>query len=419
VTLEARGAVVIGPASADAAALQLDAGTVALERVVVEDVRGAGIAVRAESASLVDVVVRRAGGPGVGVTAATGALGPLRVTGTAGLVVGDGSYVVRDVHVDGASEVGFAAEASALDVERLEVVGAALVGVALGGSRGTLRDVRVRDGAPVEARTGTGGGISVERGSAITLERARVERTFTFGIAVVEADLSGADLSVRDVGPHPASGGGYGIVAAVGATAHLSRIAAEHVSTVAIFADDATMDLEDLDVRATHAPDGVDGVGLAVVQRTLAASLDVERATIVDATRWAVFAGGAATLRATHLDVREVGMAPCASTSCPGSAGGIGVVAYEGADAALVDLTVQDAELAGLAATAEVHVLVSGAILRRNAVGLVVSPSLAINLGATPGIDLMDVELLDNEIAQQVTDLTIPPPILAPIDPGG
>ncbi len=391
--------------------VQLDVGTGTMSRVVVEGGVGHGVLARSEGLTLEHVRTRDTGGAGVALLGSATLHAVLASAGQGGLVLGDGTFGVEDVMVEGARSVGISVESAQLDLSRVAIRGASQNGVAIGGTRGHVADVSVEDVAFDAAHPGSGGGISIERGCDVDLTRAAVHRTESLGLLVWESTARASDVRVEDVSGSR-SGIAYGIGGVVGAQLTLERAHVARVGTVGITLEDSSGTLRDLSIESVVAVDGISGLGLYVAGVDADVTATVERAIVTDTVHWGVLATNRASLDARQIRVERVAVAPCVTTICPDTGGGAAYVVYMGASLALTDFEAREAAYAGLIAGEGVRARLERGTISGNQVGLVVSPTLPRNLGAVPGLDLVDVVLTNNVRDTDATEVVIEAPTL-------
>ncbi len=407
--LTMRDVVVIGggddPGSGQ---IQADVGALIAERVVIEDCVGIGLNGRGETASVRDLVARRITGPGLSLLGATAEVIGLRTEETAGGVfVAEGAVVTGHGWVlDDSTAPSVAAFEGTLDVRDVHIEDAMGAGIDLEASRATLGNVVISGVAPLAAGTSVGGGIRAER-SELVLSIASIRETHTFGLGAFGGDVRASDVLVEHVREGQAA---YGVLAVDGATLHLARAELRDTSTVAFVLEEASGLVEDLLVDGVRPLDEVDGIGILVTGTLAPATLELDRGVIQNTVRWGVLSHGMAAAMLSNVEVTSVARAPCAVDRCPETSGGAALVAHDGAGLVVTDFRAADVAYAGVVATSGVHVVLTRGLIEDNGVGMVVSPSLAVNLGLDPGIELVDVVLLDNAVEQQTTEISVEPP---------
>jgi hypothetical protein len=393
--------------------IQLDVGTLTAARVVIEDCTGLGMNVRSDTASVSDLTARRTTAQGLSLLVGAAEVNRVYAVETGGGVFfADGEITARSIVIERSLDLGITVENATLDGADISVHDAVSAGISLGGSRATLRNVSVSEVAPLADRMGTGAGILVERGSDLTIERAAIRDVHTYGLGAYAARITASDVVIRGV--RGEGDAGYGVIGVVGSTLALTRIDVADVDTIGFSVEDSTAEVSDLRVEGVRAIDGANGLGIMVSGVDTSASLVLDRAVVIDTVRWGVLASGPASATLTRIHVTSVSESPCADLNCPETSGGAAFIAHDGASLTVTDFRASSAAYAGVIATAGVHAVLTRGVIERNAVGLVVSPSLSINLGASPGLDLMEVTLLDNGVEQQSTEISVEPPRFEP-----
>lgn len=235
-------------------------GTTILERVRISDNRHYGLGVIAPGRfEARDVVIERTGTEthtGLAVLIDDGASGSIErglirdTHGLGGGPRGPGAMLVAtDLTVlrtsgDAAGTAGLVAtRASALIVERAEIVEAAHAGIQiLSGATATLQDVAVRGTVTLPVDFGSGLGLLVAEGGNVSLARASFERNAAVAVGVTSFDpetgspsmLDAEDLVIRETRPAYSGNFGRGIDAQYGAQVTLRRSIIEDCREAAI-----------------------------------------------------------------------------------------------------------------------------------------------------------------------------------------
>ncbi|HJL18919.1 MAG TPA: hypothetical protein RMH99_24865 [Sandaracinaceae bacterium LLY-WYZ-13_1] len=358
-TLDAEGLVVRdtrpGPDGSQGGGIAVVAGTLSLARAVLEGNRQFGLAVGDGRAELADVASRsqREGArPGLGAGLAVEAGGVVigeRVELTDALGVGatvsEGGRLeltdaaVRRVRGVGRADQGFgvAVRGAFATLTRAWIDDAQGTAIAvLDASDVRLTDVRVTDTVPYEAEPGWAVGLSIGRGSLVTVERVLVRGGAGAGVSAIgdaadppgeETVLSATDLTVQDVAHLGLSGVGLYLD---GAHVEVRRLAVARTVEAAIIASGGSeLSLHDALVEDT-APDPGDGDYGRGLEVSSGARVEVARARFARQHEVAIIFGRTerSTLReVTVVDTRERG---CVAGGCPDAPGGIGLGVYGG-----------------------------------------------------------------------------------------
>lgn len=279
-------------------------GTVDASRVVVEDVRNAGIVALIGSAvTVTDSVVRD-----VADQASDGEYG-------IGLWFdSDSTATVSRVLVERAADAGLLAKGP--------------------GSIVTVSDVVVRDMLGHARTPSFGRGISAQTGAALSVERAWIVRAREIGVFVATADaqVTFTDLTVRDTAPNGNGEGGRGLsVQEPGTSVEVVRSELVRSREIAVAVHEgSTLRLTDVAVRETSSRevDGIGGYGIVSNGGHLeGARILIERTPAVGT----VAVGPSASIRYSQLTVRDTMPRDCTGTSCTDAAYGVGVAVDLGA----------------------------------------------------------------------------------------
>jgi hypothetical protein len=377
-----------------------------VERLVLEEASGHGLLVRADTAKLDDLFLRQLGGAALLVDGGRAELEQIRVAdAAAGVVLAVGEHHARDLAITDTEQIALLAIDARGDAERVLVQRAGITGVNVDGSAFAVRDLVVAEVEGVNAVTG--GAFLAENAAVATLERALLERSEHYGLGVTGAELSASDVEVRDVRPRSGTDG-YGIVALDGSVLTLARASIHDVFKVGLTVQDATATTDDVVVERVLTPDDLDGVGVAIVGESTAT---MRNTSIADAVRWGVIVSGPrARLDASDLHVRRTQEAPCAPADCRGAQGGAAIVAHDRATGHVTRFRARGSAHAGVIATSGVDLRLEQGRVEENRFGLVVSADLPINPPSGRGLALMGVELVDNDVDHQQTELDVRPP---------
>lgn len=309
-----------------------DDATLTLERAVLEDSRGIGLAIGGGTSTLTDVAAM-ATRPRDGLTAAPGFRfgNGAQVTADrllshdnvqAGISVSDAGtrldardVVARDTQLgDGGTRgIGlFVITEATAAIERGAFTRNGWVSVLANGGTITLSDAIVEDTAPTADGT-IGEGVGAAEGGLVQLTRAIVRRNHRSGLyAFGEGSrLELTDVLVADTEAETASGqSGLGAVIQLGADGALTRVLFDHNRHIglAVGGPDTVVTASDVVVRDTQAvvADGSGGRGINLQQ---GADLTLERASISGCrdVGLAVFGDE------THLDLSDLSVADIAS----------------------------------------------------------------------------------------------------------
>jgi len=205
-----------------------------------------------------------------------------------------------------------------------------------GAARVGLTDAVVRDTNGQVLGLLGGDGLRLQFDSSAEVARVRFERSRAAGVVAAGggAMLALSDVVVSDTRADEATGGyGRGLNAQMGASLSLSRGVVEQSLELGLYAgsEGTTVVLEDVVVcdTASQETDGRWGRGLNVGS---GASLSGRRLLLERNHELSVFADGAGTtVSLSEVVIRDTGVNACASTSCPGNGGGMGLGAFEGA----------------------------------------------------------------------------------------
>ncbi len=415
----------VATGSLGAAVLVDGGGTVSVDGLVIEDATGHAMVSFADDTSLANLVLRRLAGAGLLQDDAS----PDEVSGTVdsiwiddaggGIVFSHGKHTATDVVIEGVRYVGLAIVDGDTTVERALIDGAVGLGIDATSCTAMLRHVHVRNvvhATTVEA--GNGGGLLVEPSATVTLEHTVFEQVEHAGIAVANtgagvddspATLIASDVAIHDVqavGPSD----GMGVLAVDGGQATLRRASIRNVCTAGLAAQDGSVNASNLTIDHVEAcRGGPDGIGAVASQfdPTRATTMTLDRVAIADVQRWGVIATGPGTrLDASSLLVERV------RAVTDGDVGGGGaIVVHDGATVVVRRFEARDSEWAGIIVTFDVTATFELGIVHDNGVAIVQSPVLLLNMGVSPGLDLLGVDLLGLRVP---TETTIQRPMLAP-----
>lgn len=382
----------------DEATIRVVGPGVEIRNLAIDAAERVGITVDAADADALieDVVI--AGGRDMGVAILRGPATLRRISIRGIRPVSDGSFG-RGVHAQ-----------SPLVIERAEISGHA--DAALSATRpGTVvaaRDLAIHDSTASAGRS-AGGGVFVDQGARVVIERASLERTHRYALAVQHTDatveahdvivrdpvagsqsdacvysiaggrasldrvllhrchefaintdaaVTARDLVVRDVLRGEPSGptGGRGLEVDLGATIEFDRVVIERTAGAAMVAGGTgtRIDALDLSIRDTYEPpDGAarpDGEGV-FIQEGAAVTLTrthIERAWVVGV---AAVNGGSATL--VDVAVSGIRSSPCAATTCPEIQAGFGLTAHFGGALSATRFLIDDSALCGVVVGAD------------------------------------------------------------------
>ncbi|MBI2898512.1 MAG: hypothetical protein HYY06_33480 [Deltaproteobacteria bacterium] len=259
--LEATNLVVRETAGDTGYGLYASGALVSLERVVIDRARIRGLMISGGVLTATDLVVSDTKGNGAfgeGLVAVGGAQvalerAVLRGNRTAGVwAFGEGTLLTavgllvsntREQESDGAAGYGivdFGGARVTLERAALERNHAIGVGVVGEGTELTAADLVISDTQPQEANGMLGGGVEVNRGARVALERVIVKRNHDGGVVVTsEAVLTGTDLVVSDTDERPGDGfGGVGLEAREAAQVALERVVIERNHAIGVVAYD-------------------------------------------------------------------------------------------------------------------------------------------------------------------------------------
>ncbi len=219
----------------------------------------------------------------------------VRIVGSAGhgALIRGGSLSAQDLEIRGVSRVdydsglarpalavgmGGSAELTGVSIDEVEGAGARVEGE---GSELVLRQARIRAREPAGATPGElpPAGVTVAAGARATLQELLVEGPFGTGVILGAAEAT--DLWVRDL-RDPRPGRGALGVSLYGEGTTLRRLRFSDFSGVAVYADESTWSLEDLEVRSIDGFDGDNGVPVGGAIWLLGAELRLRRARFVD-----------------------------------------------------------------------------------------------------------------------------------------
>lgn len=260
------------------------------------DIRGAGTVLVATDVAVRDMRTREDMTSGVGLVISGGARAELlrglfergRYAGL--LVMEPGSTLAAtDLHVEGtrAQEddglLGcglWASGETSVQLTRAAFVDNEVAGIyANHGAVLVAEDLAIRDTRAQETDGGFGNGLLLESGATVELHRAALERNRFIGIQVGGAVLTAEDVVIRDTLSRSSDGAaGYGLAAAAGGVAELTRAAIEGNRGVGVLSslgigafDRAQVTLTDAVVAGTLekacAEDGCVGLGIGLGAR--------------------------------------------------------------------------------------------------------------------------------------------------------
>jgi len=428
-------------------------GTLAADRLVVRDTRldgdgsGFGVVVSGGAATLVDTLV--AGNHGIGLVVAEGAAVTLeRVVSRAQVPVGDDAVgigvdgagssltatdilledargtalgvtggatatvdglVVRHVRADGA-RMGFALSAvgeSTADVRRAWFHDAQGTAAAMTGrGRLVLTDVVIDATVAPPSTPGWAVGASVQDLGTLELERVLITGAGAAAVAAVGTDatelgdlhLVARDLTLRD---STAAGlPGVGLYLNARPTALLERVRiARSIYAGMVVGSGAVLTASDLEIRESQpAADGQWGRALEVVD----AEVTLDRALFQSQYDVGLlFSQARGTLR--DIQVLDTAARACATDSCAGAPGGIGLGAYDDSRVSVERFLVAGAPLCGVQLARSTELDLRSGVVRDAAVGACVQVA---------GYDLErladDVTYEDTPTRIDVTDLYVP-----------
>ncbi|MCC7535395.1 MAG: hypothetical protein IT379_04245 [Deltaproteobacteria bacterium] len=418
--------LVVGGGGASPIGLRvLGEGALDLERVAVEGLAGRGVVVLGAGSRLgaSDLAVRDVGPEGELLPENAGSLSALQVGGGASadvvrlevarsvvgvLAHGAGSVLsLQDARLDDAGGPSVAALAvvvgASVTARRLAVNRPSNVGIAVvadpddAPASMTLEDVSV-----VDCRAATpqelGRGIEVGYAAAVDATRTLVAGCRDVGLfasgpaSVVRA----RDVVVRDIRPTGALFGN-GVVATDGATLELERALVERTRAIGLSAQfEGTLVLTDVVVRDV-SPSTEDAHGGWGVAAQVEAQVRGER-VVVERTRELGVAAMRAGVLLSDVVVRDTEPASCATGSCAGSEGGMGVVAIGAGSVTFDRFAVEQAALCGVIVAESAEVFAGQEIFGPGQVDLRGGRIVRAPVGACVQVPSYDLSRLSNEV---------------------
>lgn len=350
--------------------------TVTCSRVQVEDAGYLGLGAFDGSAMHVaDLVVRGngggldgSGGSGLAFVDSTGDVARALVTHNryGGVTVSGPTALVQltDVTIDDiapqmlGSELGRGLQAqdgATAQVERMLVTNThanAVMVIASATLTGTDLEVRETHAGLTGTWTGIGTGLAAQGSSTVTLDRVRIGESIGWAVKLdpPASQLTLENAWVHDVtrfGRAPIGGTTAGRAIDVNtATSTFRRVIVERARDVGVYIYDGSAELSDVVVRDTQGDevaetggDGIDVTGATV--SLIDVLLERNRDT-------SLFVNYDATLTGTRVRVLDSLQAQCATTTCVGTAGGIGIASTTGGEVTLTDFLVSRAALCGV-----------------------------------------------------------------------
>lgn len=412
--------------------LLVDRATASLERVVVADVREAGVfatnaGTSLEATSLVIDGVRRSEAGTSASTSlivsdeATATVSRLRVAGPldAALRAAGATLNVRDALVVGPRDGAQHALLSVVDGARVEgdrvvLVDASWNAISVMSARARLRDLVVRDTEPVTIdlpdgmEITSGSALSLDFAAEVDVERARL--TGLSGQAVFSTD--DARLALRDVRIDGVRRDGriaHGLALTRRSSTTLERVAITDVEGEGVFVEDGPLEATDLTVGP---PTGPDVVGFA--QSFVATDAQIM------GDRWALSGGlgiglelwrTEATLGAVYVE--DAGERVCPPEGCIVESPdrfGMGLGIYDGSAVTIASLYVVGSAFCGVHLDAPSALEVEGGLIAGNGIGV------CAHGGEAQLAPLLDgIEFRDNELSVDTATLALPmPPTLSP-----
>jgi hypothetical protein len=194
--------------------------------------------------------------------------------------------------------------------------------------------------------------VAVAEGSSLEIHRAVFEDNPGTSLAALEATLRASDLLVRDgvslLDDRGLESGGVGL-ACFASTVEVERARFERMSQVAIFVSSGVRArFSDIAIADVSPWNGTGAAFLIGSDDSLRPALvELARAYVRGAFGVGVSVSGAATLRASDLEILGTQMAPCDAAECVETRGGSNLNAHN----ALIEVSrfrVADAALAGI-----------------------------------------------------------------------
>jgi hypothetical protein len=264
--------------------------------IATDDPSGAAgvVTVYEEDTAIADVTLL---GPGPGlwvegrnaVTSVEGAV--IAEADFVGILVGSGgtltgrSIVVRDVHaqdVPGVSGIGLIADSrGAVELERVMIERTGGTGVIAAGTRIALRDAAIRDGLGEDPPAR---GVEVQLGGAVELGRAWMHGQRDVAILALDMDsevvVEDAVIEATEWNVRGEGGRGLSLVDGARGTVRRARFADQ--GEVAVIADGAALELEDVLIEGARGND-TDGTGGSGVTAQYGATATMTRVHVADA----------------------------------------------------------------------------------------------------------------------------------------
>ncbi len=359
----------VSSSDANPNAVSLLEGTTTLEDVIVRRTMEAGIQIGGRaSVTLRRVVISEPGWSFVT---------QLHGTLTASDVAGDGSRLAGAYAM---TQLGGAAV-----IERLAIEGPS-PWLVTADAMLELRDALIRPGAGGATREIDA--LQAFGNARVAIERARIEEPTGIGLLVAEsADVTVRDASIsRPLAVPPGFGRGIGVE--MGGHLVLERVRIDEATELgALVTDGAShLQLDDVVIRRTRSD--ASGFWGRAVHAQLGATVGGERVRLDENREVALFAAQPGTrITLADLDVNRTLERGCATTSCPGLGGGIGVTAILGGAITLTRALIRHNALVGIQ------------VARDGAVDLSVGEVSDNPVGANVQIDGYDFMRLSDRVA--------------------
>lgn len=385
------------------------AGDVTVERVVIDDLVGTGlnalqttvVASRLKFDAMLDSAISLAISSRMDadqISTSRVNNDPMRISSTTA-VVRDSVFERDD---DGA--FFFAAQTGGITFERTAFLGPGTI-LGLNAPSIEMRDC-VLVGPPLGVMTEPGA-IAMFEGGSLTLERVRIERARSLGIAVADApgELTISDVVMRDI-VGIGDGVGHAIEVGAGARATLDRVFIERAMQIGVLATGIASHISAHDVRVVDTRPNISGTFGRAFQVQSGATLMGSRLHVVGSHEVAMVAGAPdARIEVDNLLVE--GTLPRTCDGCLNA--GIAVGAYLGGAISLARFRLADNALAGVQLANDGSVDLRDGVVSGNIVGINVQ---------VPGYDVErltnGVVFRDNETNLDSRELPLPDPTARP-----
>ncbi len=299
---------------------------------------------------------------------------------------------------------------------RIEDVGGAGLVAGGDGTRGSLTDLTI-DGVDARLLTSAGeefgGGIQVERGASVALERVAVHDTTHVAVNVLDAELHLLDLGIDTCRENRMGQFGWGLNADLASVVDLQRVEIDgaHGLGIGVFSG-SDVSVRDVVVQNTESNSATGQLGRAVVAQ-LGGVVELAGASLRNNREVGMLAmGHGSIITASQVTVEGTRVAACAEAGRCDTGAGWGASAVDSGRIVLSDFRIADSALGGAQIASGGEADLERGVIANNPIGL--------NVQDAPDYDFdrltRDVVFIDNE--RNIDSAMVPIPDAALRAPG-